>query len=1095
MPRGRTRRYANDVAEEQSFSRPSTTPSEGSNKRVRLGGDSPSSPLTPSRKGKNAQAEYQIGSIVRVSLKNFVTYDSVEFRPGPNLNMIIGPNGTGKSTIVCAIALGLGWNSSLLGRAKDISDFIKNGQERASIEIELQSRPKNVMSPPELLMQTQRAVGEKELITWHERLIKLREEEKKLLATTKVDSDEIDNLEKRNSILERDVTRFKEREAILRRIQLYELRIPFARYGVAKNLYDEIKNERAEAHSTYKRLLKENEPANARKSELEDKLKEAGEENKRCLGSYNAKTKEMKETANKLEKTEGDIDNARKELSSIKRRERTRQNLITQLRAEINDLEERTKVPPRVDTSDIDRRNGDINRRLREVSSQIDDINEKIQQKIEESRNYNLEIISLQKQLKELDNVRRLRLDILRNDYDTISAIEWIRKNGDKLVARVYDPMLLEIDIKNMRYADAVESLLGNSTKTFVCESDQDYHTITKALCDIQKLRINVLCISHLSMKDFPYPRSIEQLRAIGFEGYLLDQINAPPMLLTAICDQANFHRIPVAKNETDVNHNDILRRPEIRKYIAGNTSYSITSSKYGKKLSQTYTTRIRPARIFTNTLNVEQRRNLERQLQEVQLKLQENDRIIGKLRNDEAKLNESVRTLREEKARIIEEKRSIQASLSEFERLKVKLDNKRSQLERQRPNPVKDDEKKLRGKIREFARKRGRLVAEFQDHLKESKQLFSDRIVASLQHIQYFSELHELERRTKDRNEALKQAHVRYVEVDGRFSSAKANAKRLLNEANAKIEDVDEETRLALQEISQGMSLDELEDAVASERAKADLHYVVNPHVIEMYDKRKAEIESIKSRLVVKTRELEKLTEELSSLKEKWVPKLEELVKKISQEFSNAFDREVRVSTHDDYDKWGIDILVKFRDNEKLQALTGQRQSGGFSIEYDNSTVDHLRRSQSWKELFLRLGEVAMTYLLRNASIFIALPNKSYLQVVGTLISEIPCSPSSPSPKSSSENDTGSFLTTPNSSFDFSDQFLESDDDFANFPRHAQGLSGKFINSVIVDRVKESYVDKEVVLDLLEEHLKNNLIKANNWNPAGIGSINTALQ
>ena len=53
------------------------------------------------------------GSIVRVQLKNFVTYDYVEFRPGPYLNMIIGPNGTGKSSIACAIALGLNWSPSV----------------------------------------------------------------------------------------------------------------------------------------------------------------------------------------------------------------------------------------------------------------------------------------------------------------------------------------------------------------------------------------------------------------------------------------------------------------------------------------------------------------------------------------------------------------------------------------------------------------------------------------------------------------------------------------------------------------------------------------------------------------------------------------------------------------------------------------------------------------------------------------------------------------------------------------------------------------------------------------------------------------------
>jgi hypothetical protein len=38
----------------------------------------------------------------------------------------------------------------------------------------------------------------------------------------------------------------------------------------------------------------------------------------------------------------------------------------------------------------------------------------------------------------------------------------------------------------------------------------------------------------------------------------------------------------------------------------------------------------------------------------------------------------------------------------------------------------------------------------------------------------------------------------------------------------------------------------------------------------------------------------------------------------------------EIRISENEDYDKWAIDILVKFRDNENLQLLTGQRQSGG---------------------------------------------------------------------------------------------------------------------------------------------------------------------
>jgi structural maintenance of chromosomes protein 5 len=72
-------------------------------------------------------SEFQPGAIVRVKLTNFVTYENAEFFPGPNLNMVIGPNGTGKSSLVCAICLGLGWGPHHLGRAGQVGEFVKHG--------------------------------------------------------------------------------------------------------------------------------------------------------------------------------------------------------------------------------------------------------------------------------------------------------------------------------------------------------------------------------------------------------------------------------------------------------------------------------------------------------------------------------------------------------------------------------------------------------------------------------------------------------------------------------------------------------------------------------------------------------------------------------------------------------------------------------------------------------------------------------------------------------------------------------------------------------------------------------------------------------
>jgi recombinational DNA repair ATPase RecF len=48
---------------------------------------------------------FRSGAVMRVNMHNFLTFDDCEVFPGPRLNVILGPNGTGKSTITHAICL------------------------------------------------------------------------------------------------------------------------------------------------------------------------------------------------------------------------------------------------------------------------------------------------------------------------------------------------------------------------------------------------------------------------------------------------------------------------------------------------------------------------------------------------------------------------------------------------------------------------------------------------------------------------------------------------------------------------------------------------------------------------------------------------------------------------------------------------------------------------------------------------------------------------------------------------------------------------------------------------------------------------------
>uniref|UniRef100_A0A8C7D9J4 Structural maintenance of chromosomes protein 5 n=1 Tax=Oncorhynchus kisutch TaxID=8019 RepID=A0A8C7D9J4_ONCKI len=80
------------------------------------------------------------GTLIRV-----LTYDHSIVHPGPNLNMIVGANGTGKSSIVCAICLGLAGKTAILGRGDKVGLYVKRGCNKGSVEIVLHKAKGNLV--------------------------------------------------------------------------------------------------------------------------------------------------------------------------------------------------------------------------------------------------------------------------------------------------------------------------------------------------------------------------------------------------------------------------------------------------------------------------------------------------------------------------------------------------------------------------------------------------------------------------------------------------------------------------------------------------------------------------------------------------------------------------------------------------------------------------------------------------------------------------------------------------------------------------------------------------------------------------------------
>lgn len=279
--------------------------------------------------GPNA---FQAGAVVRVVLDNFVTYEHAEFYPGPSLNMVIGPNGTGKSSLVCALCLGLGYSPNILGRAGKISEYVKMGKAKATVEIELKGRGRSRnpiiklqitrednskkwwldgreckhkdieaavrkqkiqvdnlcqflpqdrvpefsgLTPVQLLGETLRAAAPAEMIEWQGRLKTLTTEHKALSEKLHTVGANIINLENRQQANQADVDRLRERLEIEQVIDDLKKARKFAEYQQAVDEHRQAKKEHQMAQLSLKKLQSELGPslqAVTRKEEYRHRL-------------------------------------------------------------------------------------------------------------------------------------------------------------------------------------------------------------------------------------------------------------------------------------------------------------------------------------------------------------------------------------------------------------------------------------------------------------------------------------------------------------------------------------------------------------------------------------------------------------------------------------------------------------------------------------------------------------------------------------------------------------------------------------------------------------------------------------------------------
>jgi chromosome segregation ATPase len=497
---------------------------------------------------------FQPGTLVRVKLKNFVTYTAAEFHLGPSLNMIIGPNGTGKSTLVCAICLGLGWSSEHLGRAKELNLFVKNGSDEAEIEIELAAGPgmatnpivrriirksdgksifyingkhagKNAvlalckqfsiqidnlcqflpqdrvvefarMEDVDRLRETQRAAAPKYMVEWHDQLKELRTEEKGLEIKQQNEKRHLEGLERQQNADRDDVERFQQREGLLQKSRCLEKVRPIIELAQRRIDLNQAKQDLQNARRELDQINSDVEPVRQAQDDVEaykKQIEQIVELRKNRVGMI--KTQADKVFA-KIEKDKQGIADFAAQILGEANSKKERERDIARASSEIQRLErQRQDEPVDYDAGSFESRKAEIGVQIRVTGNRLTELDTANKNLVQRGRTLREEYESTKKKRSLLDTQSGKQASVLKNiSPDTVKAWEWFQKHRHELPLKgeVHGPAILECSIRDPRYADAVESQLRKGDLVAItCTNADDQKLLSNQFLSKDKLNLH----------------------------------------------------------------------------------------------------------------------------------------------------------------------------------------------------------------------------------------------------------------------------------------------------------------------------------------------------------------------------------------------------------------------------------------------------------------------------------------------------------------------------------------------------------------------------------------------------------------------------
>uniref|UniRef100_A0A674IF41 Structural maintenance of chromosomes protein 5 n=1 Tax=Terrapene triunguis TaxID=2587831 RepID=A0A674IF41_9SAUR len=881
------------------------------------------------------QSPFVEGSIVRVTMENFLTYDNCEVSPGPHLNMIVGANGTGKSSIVCAICLGLAGKPSFIGRADKVGLYVKRGCSKGWVEIELFKTPKNLiikreihvannasvwfvnkkpstlkiveeqiaalniqvgnlcqflpqdkvgefakLSKTELLEATEKSVGPPEMYQFHCELKNFRERERELENSLQEKTNFLEKMKQRNERYKQDVERYYERKRHLDLIEMLERKRPW----------------------------------------VTAEIKDTSQRCKQKQDAVEKKDKQIEEIQQALRmKSDEEMDRQKRIHNSHK--------MIEDWQNELNSTGNSENLQPQIDS---------INNELRQLQEEKANIDGEMSDLRRERENLEREKKRVTDRIVQFNNMMNLKEDKLRGRYrDTHNALLWLRENKDRFKRSVCEPMMLAINMKDNRHAKYVENhISANDMRAFVFENQEDMEIFLREVRDHQKLKVNAVCAPTESCAENRPSRSVEELHQYGVFSYLRELFDAPHPVMSYLCSQYRVHDVPVGTEKTRSMIERVIQETKFKQIYTAEERYSVKVSAYTNQTISSNTS-LRPAQFLTVTVDADERRQLENQLKDVNRCFQLRDSQLHTLYERQKGLERKDNELRQQKKERLERK-------NKRKQLESKISMKHDSLKQMEQDAInlEEESQQTNARIKEINVQKAKLVTELMQLIKNCITLNILKVDLVLQSTTVNSKKNRLESDYKAATVQLRALEQQVSDLGEKKRVLLEKCKGLMRKARQACnlspdQEIPKDFQTAFQDLPS--TLDEIDALLNEEKSRASCFTGLNASVVEEYNRRAQEIQQVTEELEEKKNELESYRQNISQVKERWLTPLKQLVEQINEKFSNFFSSmqcagevDLHTENEEEYDKYGIRIRVKFRSNTQLHELTPHHQSGG---------------------------------------------------------------------------------------------------------------------------------------------------------------------